>query len=65
MSVEGFSDVSPWGSMGRALGDRGSVHGVAHVPLLAQLVHELHDVERLAVGHLAQLAANEITARLE
>ncbi len=65
MSAEGFLVVGPRGSMGRALGGRGSVHGVAHVPLLAQLVHELHDVERLAVRHLARLAANEITARLE
>ena len=31
------------------------VHGVAHVPLAAQLVHELHDVERLVVRHLGRL----------
>ena len=65
MSVEGFLVVGPRGSMGRALGGRGSVHGVAHIPAAAQLVHELHDVERFAVGHLARLAANEITVRLE
>ena len=31
------------------------VHGIADVPFTAESVHQLHDVDRLGVGHLARL----------